>query len=162
MQIHADTKSVELQSGKNVDFGLNEGTCLVTTVDATNSCLESLISVQHLVKFSILLHMCWHWCECLLPRYCLLLQIFQILYYSVGIWFSVGYLQLVRSLSVQFHHHRNVRFGWVGSFHFHTKVRGGKTSVETSLLFTQCNSFLHVYLYDRSHVLSYWLFSSFV
>lgn len=37
--------------------------------------------------------------------------------------FRWGAMQPVRSFSVHFYHHRNVRFGWVGSFHSHTGVR---------------------------------------
>lgn len=45
-------------------------------------------------------------------------------------------MQPVRSFSVYFDHHRNVRFEWFGRFHLQTRVR--EKVLRTTLLLTHC------------------------
>lgn len=60
-------------------------------------------------------------------------------------------MQPVRSFSMYFDHHRNVRFEWFGRFHLHTGVR--EKVLKTTLLLTHCDSFLRVYFYDRLYII---------
>lgn len=145
IQIYADTKN--LWSGKNVGFVLNESPCLATTEAATNNCVKSFIfSLKSSFPSCCIcagtgLNVC---ClgYCRFFRFCIIQLVF---------YFRWDTMQLVRSFSMYFDHHRNVRFKWFGRFHLHTRVR--EKVLKTTLLLTHCNSFLCVYFYDRLYII---------
>lgn len=67
--------------------------------------------------------------------------------------FRWGAMQPVRSFSLHFYHHRNVRFGRVGGFHSHTGVRWKNPENHSS--FDPLKLILGAYFFDRFYILSY-------